>query len=70
MQHREAWRVALASPKFLLRRALACAKLARETTDADCRARCLKLEKVYRQLAGEGSTDAPATTESLEGLRS
>ena len=42
---------ALASPKFLLRRALACAKLARETTDDDCRARCLRLEQVYRQLA-------------------
>jgi hypothetical protein len=50
----------LASPKFLLRRALACAKLARETSDEACRARCLRLEQVYRQLAqGEGSGDAP-----------
>ncbi|MFZ5693825.1 MAG: hypothetical protein ACOY5F_21535 [Pseudomonadota bacterium] len=42
------------SAKFLLRRALACAKLARETTDADCRERCLRLEKVYRELALQG----------------
>ena len=50
----------LASPKFLLRRALACAKLARETSDDDCRARCLRLEQVYRRLAqGEGAADAP-----------
>jgi hypothetical protein len=50
----------LASPKFLLRRALACAKLARETSDEACRARCLRLEQVYRRLAqGEGSGDVP-----------
>jgi hypothetical protein len=62
----------LASPKFLLRRALACAKLARETIDDDCRARCLRLEQVYRRLAqGEGKSnskgDAPAavTKESM-----
>jgi hypothetical protein len=69
MQHRRLWSAALASPKFLLRRALACAKLARETTDDDCRARCLRLEQVYRQLAGEGGAEAPAT-EPLEALRS
>ena len=62
---------ALASPKFLLRRALACAKLARETTDDDCRARCLRLEQVYRRLAqSEDSVNAPAVTESHEALRS
>ena len=69
MQHCEVWRVALASPKFLLRRALACAKLARETADDDCRARCLRLEQVYRQLAqGEGGGAASATSESHEAL--
>jgi hypothetical protein len=61
----------LASPKFLLRRALACAKLARETADADCRERCLRLEQVYRKLAqGEGGLDAPAGDAQREVLRS
>jgi hypothetical protein len=46
--------MALVSAKFLLRRALACAKLARETEDDDCRERCLRLEKVYRELAQQG----------------
>jgi hypothetical protein len=51
----------LVSAKFLLRRALACAKLARETEDADCRERALRLEKVYRELAlGEGGRDTPS----------
>ncbi len=51
----------LVSAKFLLRRALACAKLARETEDADCRERALRLEQVYRQLAlGEGGRDTPS----------
>ena len=63
--------MALASPKFLLRRALACAKLAGETADADCRARCLRLEQVYRHLAqGEDSVNAPPVTESHEALAS
>jgi hypothetical protein len=53
----------LASPKFLLRRALACAKLARETSDEACRARVLRLEQVYRRLAqGDGGDDAPSAT--------
>jgi hypothetical protein len=66
-----AWREVLASPKFLLRRALACAKLARETSDDDCRARCLRLEQVYRQLAqSDGGLDAPAAIEPHEVLRS
>jgi hypothetical protein len=42
---------ALASAKFLLRRAMACATLAKETEDDDCRERCLRLEQVYRRLA-------------------
>jgi hypothetical protein len=61
----------LASSKFLLRRALACAKLARETTDDDCRERCLRLEQVYRRLAqGDGGVDMPAADEPQEVLRS
>jgi hypothetical protein len=60
------------SAKFLLRRALACAKLARETTDDDCRARCLRLEQVYRQLAQQGETgrDSKTDTESRDALAS
>ena len=61
----------MASPKFLLRRALACAKLARETTDDDCRARCLRLEQVYRQLAqSEGGASGPDMTGSQEAMAS
>ena len=61
----------MASAKFLLRRALACAKLARETKDDDCRARCLRLEQVYRQLAQSeaGGTPLPAL-ESHEAMAS
>ena len=61
----------LASPKFLLRRALACAKLARETKDDECRARCLRLEQVYRQLAQSeaGGNPLPAI-ESHEAMAS
>jgi hypothetical protein len=61
----------LASPKFLLRRALACAKLARETSDDDCRARCLRLEQVYRRLAqSDAGLDVSAAGEPHEVLRS
>lgn len=53
--------MSVVSAKFLLRRALACAKLARETEDDDCRERCLRLEQVYRRLAqGEGGRDVQA----------
>ena len=48
--------MAVVSAKFLLRRAMACAKLARETDDDDCRERCLRLEKVYRELAQQGDS--------------
>ncbi len=62
---------ALASAKFLLRRALACAKLARETKDDDCRARCLRLEQVYRQLAQSEAAGTPsATSEPHEAMAS
>ncbi len=61
----------LASPKFLLRRALACAKLARETSDDDCRARCLRLEQVYRRLAqSDAGLDVSTAGEPHEVLRS
>ncbi len=60
----------LASAKFLLRRAMACAKLARETIDQDCRARCIRLEQVYRQLAqGETGLDTPTISEPRDVLR-
>jgi len=45
------WSVLVASTKFLLRQAMACASLARETEDDECRERCLRLEQVYLQLA-------------------
>ncbi len=63
--------MSVASAKFLLRRAMACAKLARETADDDCRQRCLRLEQVYRRLAqGEGARDIQAGSEHRDALAS
>lgn len=48
----------MVSAKFLLRRAMASATLAKETEDDDCRERCLRLEQLYLRLAkAEGGHD-------------
>jgi hypothetical protein len=62
---RRAW---VASAKFLLRQAVALARLAKETADDECRERCLRLEQVYRRLANaENRTDSKdAGTEGTE----
>lgn len=60
----------MASAKFLLRRAMACATLAKETEDDECRERCLRLEQLYRRLAdAESRTDAPDSTDDSNALR-
>jgi len=41
----------VASAKFLMRRAAACADMAAQTQDEEARERCLRLEQTYLQLA-------------------
>jgi hypothetical protein len=49
---------------------MACATLAKETEDDECRERCLRLEQVYRQLANaESRTDAQDDTNESNALR-
>lgn len=61
----------MASAKFLLRRAMACATLAQETEDNDCRERCLRLEQVYRRLAdaerGPDTHESPDQRDAAAG---
>ena len=61
----------MASAKFLLRRAMACARLARETEDEECRERCLRLERLYLQMAdAEGAPGAPDLSDDRTTLHS
>lgn len=49
---------------------MACATLAKETEDDECRERCLRLEQLYRRLAdAESRTDAPDSTDDSNALR-
>jgi hypothetical protein len=41
----------VARAKFFERQADACAALAQETEDSDCRERCLRLQQIYLHLA-------------------
>ncbi len=41
----------MARSKFFERQADACAALAQETEDSDCRERCLRLQQIYLHLA-------------------
>lgn len=53
----------VASAKFLMRQAAACADMAAQTQDEEARERCLRLEQTYLQLAkAEEQVVVPAST--------
>jgi hypothetical protein len=48
---------------------MACATLAKETEDDECRERCLRLEQIYRRLAhAESRTDAQDSADDRNAL--